>query len=216
MWTHEEYIEFMKDSSFMFKRNYDSKFAYALFSGIFCYFHYHYTVKAFETTASTIILPLLQFPSIVTFILSSIHKSYLGKPWLESYIHIIAYFILFLGGLLPATNGKIGIVLDKAFWKKPFVKYALLAEINHGFYNMCISTVEHEVDGIYQYMEYFAITRIFFIFTFVFLLVISKKNQDDIWKMRYAAPRQIYATLVAELCTIMAYFYSAMAYQCYY
>ena len=177
MWTHEEYIEFMKDSSFMFKRNYvstgkfsfedlfllsassifffaffqDSKFAYALFSGIFCYFHYHYTVKAFETTASTIILPLLQvinlefqeqqyficytthssnffkysnlyfyqFPSIVTFILSSIHKSYLGKPWLESYIHIIAYFILFLGGLLPATNGKIGIVLDKAFWKKP-------------------------------------------------------------------------------------------------
>jgi len=183
---------------------------------VFSFLSYFYVLKAFESAPSTVILPLLQFPSIFIFIASSTHKYFSGLVWLERKVHVLAYLMIFLGGLVPATNGKLGVILTKKFWKQPFVKDAIISELCHGLYNFCITTAEDEIDSMGTYMEYFATTRILFILSFVVFLIFSKKWQDEIWRIRYVNSKAIWTTILVEIMTLIAYFCSAIAYQSYY
>jgi len=216
MWNHESYLEWIGGKSFIFQEKYDGKFYNALLGGVFSFLCYFYVLKAFESAPSTVILPLLQFPSIFIFILSSATKYFQGLVWLERKIHVVAYVFIFLGGLIPATNGNIKMIASKSFWKQPFVRDALVSEICHGLYNMCISSVEDEIEGMGMYIEFFAITRVMFVLGFVVILIFSKKWQDEVWRIKFVEGKVILITVFAEVLTLTAYFNSAMAYQCYY
>jgi len=225
--THETYMDLVGYSSFIFKERYDYTFYLALFSGIFCYFSYHFMIQAFESSSSTIILPLLQFPSIIVLVGSAVPKYFLGQPWLESYWHLLAYILIFFGGVLPATEGNLKQLMTKAFWKQPFVKFAIVSELNHSLYNLMISSatsssgietpaVENENTAMYLHMEFFAITRILYVTTFLVWLFFSKKLQDDVLKLRFASNKAISYTIISEVLAFIGYFNSALAYQCYY
>jgi len=219
IFTHNSYMDMMDYNSFLFKEKYDSAFWAALLSGTFCYFSYHFMIKAFETSSSTIILPLLQFPSIFVLIGSSLVRVYGGHPALESYWHLLAYAFIFFGGLLPATDGNLDQLFTKKFWKQPFVQFAIFSELNHGTYNMLISsgdTTEMKDNFMFLHMEYFAVTRIFYILTFIVLLLFSKTLQTDVMKLKYAPRNHIMWTVISELLAFCGYFCSALAYQDYY
>jgi len=180
-------------------------------------------IQAFESSSSTIILPLLQFPSIITLIGSSVQRTFLGQQWLESYWHLVAYALIFVGGVLPATNGQLGLLKTLTFWKQPFVQFAILSELNHGVYNLFIATVDDHnfgdgdaITAFYLHMEYFAVTRIMYIVTFVFLLFFWKKLQDDVVRIRHVPKSSILWTVVSEILAFSGYFCSALAYQAYY
>lgn len=59
MFTREDYIYYIAGESYFFlNSNYSDRIVLIL-SGIFCYYHYHFLVKSFEHSSSTVILPFL-------------------------------------------------------------------------------------------------------------------------------------------------------------
>jgi hypothetical protein len=222
IFNHESYMERIGSASFLFKERYDYTFYLALASGTFCYFAYHFMIQAFATSSSTVILPLLQFPSVITLCGSVIQRALLGQQWLESYWHLLAYAFIFVGGLLPATGGALGQLKTAAFWKQPFVQFAMFSELSHGIYNLFIATVDDDFgDGepstaFYLHMEYFAVTRILYIVTFVVLLFFWKKMQDEVVQIKHVPSHAIFWTVVSEVLAFTGYFCSALAYQAYY
>jgi hypothetical protein len=224
IFNRDTYIPQVGLNSFLFKEQYEYTFYLALCSGIFCYFAYHFMIQAFESSSSTVILPLLQFPSVITLLASYIPKRMLGEVWLESYWHLFAYGFIFIGGLLPATNGKPRQLLTCAFWKQPFVQFAIISELNHGLYNLLISSVDaHNFEGevsssvrFYLQLEYFALTRLFYIAAFVVYLFGDRNMVKDLINIQYVAKTAIFWTVISELLAFVGYFCSALAYQAYY
>lgn len=47
--------------------------------------------------------------------------------------------MILLGGLTPATNGNLLTIFTRAFWTQPFVKYAIIADLSHAVYTVCVS-----------------------------------------------------------------------------
>lgn len=47
--------------------------------------------------------------------------------------------MILLGGLTPATNGNLLTIFKKSFWTQPFVKYAIIADLSHAVYTICVS-----------------------------------------------------------------------------
>ena len=105
---------------------------YAILGGIFSYFSYYFLIMAFDGSSSTVILPLVQVSSIWTLLGSVVQNSLQGTPWLKNYWHLVAYALLLIGGLLPATGGNLQEAMHLSFWKQRFVQYALLSEVCYG------------------------------------------------------------------------------------
>lgn len=104
-----------------------------------------------------------QFSSIFAFFFSIVQNFLSQRPYLSTKLHLIAYFLILLGGLAPATDGNLAKIFDPKFWNQPFVKYALLSDMSHAIYTNLVSFVGSEQNGaefnIYANMEFFIYTR---------------------------------------------------------
>lgn len=219
---NDQYRSYVGKSSFIFKEKYDYTFYMALTSGAFSYLAFHFMTKAWESSSSTIILPLLQFPSIIVFFASAIPKYFMGLPWLVNKLHILAYAILFFGGLLPATKGNVTIVFRKEFWNQPVVKMAISSELCHGVYNLLISSgedsVAHDpnVHWLVTHFEFFAITRISYILACCAILCFDKQYRTEIVGLKYVSRKPLLGAYAANGLGFIGYIASSRAYQCYY
>lgn len=106
--------------------------------------------------------------------LSIIEKLLVSKPYLNNPLHLLAYVMILIGGLTPATDGHILRIISKEFWQQQFVRYALLADMAHAVYTVVVSFVGNEDSGatfnIYANMEFFLLTRVMFVVMFVLIL----------------------------------------------
>jgi hypothetical protein len=59
MITDTNYIQYLSEKSMFFIDPSFPDIALLIFCGIFSYFHYHFIIKAFEHSSSTVILPFL-------------------------------------------------------------------------------------------------------------------------------------------------------------
>jgi hypothetical protein len=91
---------------------------YAIFGGVFSYCSYYFLIMAFDGSSSTIILPLVQVSSVWTLLGSIVQNTLQGTPWLKSYWHLLAYALLLIGGLMPATGGNLSQAMSLSFWKQ--------------------------------------------------------------------------------------------------
>ena len=96
----------------------DDEGVYAVLGGLFSYLSYYFLIMAFDGSSSTVILPLVQVSSIWTLLGSIVQNSLQGTPWLKSYWHLVAYAMLLIGGLLPATGGNLKEAAHLSFWKQ--------------------------------------------------------------------------------------------------
>lgn len=145
-------------------------------SGVFQYFYYYFMIKAFQASASTVILPFLQVSALVitktsgllSFLASSFYRLFQGKPMLEKPKDLACFLFLFLGGLLPAMRGQLGNLRKKEFWRQKFMKFALLAGFCNSIYSLSLSAFENDQGTRQQFslvknFEFFSLTRYLFL-----------------------------------------------------
>jgi hypothetical protein len=91
------------------------QFWLALLGGAAAFLHNLFLLKAFEGAPSTVLLPLVQVASVSVLVGSSFlalyrHESFITPP------HAVAYALMFVGGILPATSGQLSLLFTRAFW----------------------------------------------------------------------------------------------------
>ncbi|CAD8208295.1 unnamed protein product [Paramecium pentaurelia] len=192
-----------------------------IISGIFSYYHYHFIIRAFENSSSTVILPFLQFSSIFAFLFSILQNYLSNRPYLSSYLHLLAYFLILLGGLAPATDGHLIKIFQYQFWSQPFVKFAIISDMSHAIYTNIISYVgkgenEGQEYNIYGNMEFFILTRIMFVIIQTAKLNFNRQMQLEMIQLFNKPKNLIIGTIIGEIMTLFGYFSSVYAYQTYY
>mmetsp|Transcript_30951 Transcript_30951/g.35262 ORF Transcript_30951/g.35262 Transcript_30951/m.35262 type:complete len:368 (+) Transcript_30951:183-1286(+) len=197
-----------------------------MLSGVFCYVSYLATLKAYETSSCTVIIPLFQVASVVVLFGTFFQKQLQGKPWIKHPKDLISYSLMLIGGLYPATGGDLKKLIKPAFWNQSFVRLAILAEVSYGIYNMLIASAESDEDiddetltmrfMIFRHSETFLLSRLVFILSYFAMFASSVNFRTEVYKLRTAPRRSIIASVLSELSVQTAYFCSTFAYQCYY
>ena len=119
------------------------EFWFALLGGGCAFCHDFFLLRAFEGAPSTVILPLIQVASVSVLLGSSALAYHRGEQWL-TFTHAVAYFLMFIGGLLPATGGDIGLLARKSFWRQRYVAFAILSELTYGMHDLLASACAYE------------------------------------------------------------------------
>ncbi|CAG9325107.1 unnamed protein product [Blepharisma stoltei] len=187
----------------------------SILAGIFYFASHLLLLKSFESTPSTVLLPLLQAGTVFT-LFGSIIKSWItGEAWLENYWHLLSYLLLLIGGLLPATQGNLLRAFSIKFWKQSNVIYPIFAEIFYSFYDLAISSIEANKESSFEMQLYMtAVTRTVFIICFLIFLPLRKKEMNDVVNLGYS--RAFLFSAISEILTQLAFFVSAGAFMCYY
>ncbi|CAK66395.1 unnamed protein product (macronuclear) [Paramecium tetraurelia] len=194
---------------------------FLIVSGTFSYYHYHFIIKAFENSSSTVILPFLQFSSIFAFLFLILQNYISNRPFLSSYLHLLAYFLILLGGLAPATDGHLIRIFQIKFWSQPFVKFAIISDMSHALYTNIISYVgrgdnDSQQFNIYVNMEFFILTRVMFVIIQTVKLYSNPEMQIEFIQLFNKPIPLILGTMIGEFMTLFGYFSSVYAYQTYY
>merc|ERR1712087_843423 len=103
------------------------QFWLAMLGGAMAFLHYYFLLKAFEGAPSTVLLPLVQVASVSTLLGSSVVALVRNEAWITP-VHALAYMLMFVGGILPATGGQLSALLERSFWRQAFVSFAIFAE----------------------------------------------------------------------------------------
>jgi hypothetical protein len=178
MFTMGDYLSYVQGSTMFFLNSNYSDRVVLIVGGVFCYYHYHFLVRAFEHSSSTVILPFLQ----VTITRSSVLKHIRFRTFNVREVLQRAAVALQqvpsdrilphprwryntttqLLGLSPATEGNLMQLFNFKFWNQPFVKYALAADGSHAIYTVIVSFVgegDQTEFNFFANMEFFILTR---------------------------------------------------------
>lgn len=111
---------------------------FAMLGGAMAFLHYFFLLKAFEGAPSTVLLPLVQVASVSVLFGSSIVNLIKHEPFITP-THMLAYLLMFVGGILPACAGQLHVLLQPSFWKQSFVTFAIAAELALGMHDLMLS-----------------------------------------------------------------------------
>jgi hypothetical protein len=97
---------------------------------------YYVTLQAYATASSTVITPLLQL-SAVWMLPLSVAASLLGlQDDMITPMHLLSVLLIFVGGFLPAAEGRLDDLLTRSFWSQPAVVYCMAGELMVCVYNL--------------------------------------------------------------------------------
>ena len=147
------------------------EFWFALFGGACAFCHDFCLLRAFEGAPSTVLLPLIQVASVSVLLGSSALAAHRGEQWIST-THALAYLLMFVGGLLPATGGDVGQLLRPSFWRQRFVTYAVLSELAYGMHDLLSSACSYDVHGAAAGPDFFVWSRCGYVATFVLLFTL--------------------------------------------
>eukprot|EP00941_MAST-03F_sp_MAST-3F-sp1_P005287 g5287.t1 len=116
----------------------DSVFVFASFGGVLTFAGYFSILKSYETSNSTVILPLRQVVSFWLFFGSSVTALLLHQTWFK-FRDLVPYFGLLIGGILPASRGRLKTMANTDFWSQSFVLLVILSELSFGTYDLMLS-----------------------------------------------------------------------------
>ncbi len=157
-------------------QNYDIN---SILNGLIQFSAYRITLYAFELTSSTIITPLLQLSAVWMLPLSFV-SSYFGyKPYTITTKDILAIMFIFIGGILPVSEGKLGVIFNKQFWNNKAVKYCIIAELMVSIYGLWVYQIHN--DFIISPIIYFGLSRIGNFLMFCIFLITSKLYRNQFY-----------------------------------
>eukprot|EP01017_Pseudomicrothorax_dubius_P038771 TRINITY_DN5860_c0_g1_i1.p1 TRINITY_DN5860_c0_g1~~TRINITY_DN5860_c0_g1_i1.p1 ORF type:complete len:286 (+),score=14.29 TRINITY_DN5860_c0_g1_i1:330-1187(+) len=220
MTDHESYLMRLDNNSLLFAKKHDVKFFLVLLSGVFSYTHDYFFLHAFQTSSSTVLLPLMQFCSIWVFVVSLLQSILKGEALFEIIFEICAFVLILVGGILPAVDGKLKKLLQPNFWMQSYLVSIFLSEISHGIYSFMISfdhdhSEHHRAYNIWVHIEYFILTRVCYVIAFALHTFFSSKVKDELWRIQDVSSRSIVFSLFCEFFTQIGYFSSVYSYQIY-
>jgi undecaprenyl pyrophosphate phosphatase UppP len=86
-------------------------------------------------------------------------SSYFGyKSYTITTKDILAIMFIFIGGILPASEGKLGVIFNKQFWNNKAVKYCIIAELMVSIYGLWVYQIHNGF--IISPIIYFGLSRI--------------------------------------------------------
>ena len=94
----------------------------------------------------------------------------------------LGYVIVMMGSILPATGGKLGILLNPSFWKQKFILFIVISEACYGVYSSIISYNYSDSHG--DNLECFVVSRLGFILAFCVLFIFSDKIRKTVMKLK--------------------------------
>ena len=109
------------------------------------------------------------------------------------------------------------MVFERRFWKQKFVYFALLCDLCHAGYTMSIyiggiSEESSHDFNFFRISEFYVISRVSFVFTFIFNIISSKKMQEEISEIKFKSKYVIMTTVMTESLIHFGYFASIYAY----
>ena len=145
-------------------------FWFALLGGHCSFLHNFFLLRAFEHAPSTVLLPLIQVASVSVLLGSSVLALQRGDTFITA-PHALAYALMFVGGLLPATGGQLSQLTQRSFWAQRFVCYAVASELTLGLHDLLLSgcTYDRHAEESHgaESIEFIVWSRIAFVATFV-------------------------------------------------
>jgi len=209
---------FLAPISPVWRPSLDFEFWVAAVAGVMLLASYICTIKAYETTNSTVVLPLRLLVSCWVFFGSFVNASILDQKWIRLE-HIPVYIGLFIGGFLPASNGDMWCVFTAKFWKKPYVRFTIAAEVASGCYDLALSLCSHRLGGENQEAvgsEFFFISRIFFVAASFAILALAPSVRLELWDLRNVSVKYVLLSIVGEALCVLGFYIASFAYAAYY
>ncbi|EGG16104.1 hypothetical protein DFA_09776 [Cavenderia fasciculata] len=193
----------------------------SLFSGVFQCFSLIYLLKAFESSSSTVIVPLMQLNSIfllpMTIVLSLLSGFF---PVLSTFhkiitpLHFIAFILIFIGGFYPAVEGE-WTQFSKGFWKQRAVRNVLLSDLLIAFYYVLVTFCTNESGG--QSSISFLIISIYGnSLTFLFLILFIPRFRRSTYDLLYIRRKYVLLSALGEVLSLAGYFFVSISYHLYY
>jgi hypothetical protein len=164
-------------------------------------------------------LPLIQVASISVLLGSSVLALHRGEQWISG-THAMAYALMFIGGLLPATGGEIGVLLRRSFWQQSYVAYAVLSELTFGLHDLLASACAYHGHGSSgggsgetESFEYFVWSRCGFVTTFVGIYVLVPSLNRELRQLFAGRVRAIVfvCSSVSEILSLNGYYLMSRA-----
>ena len=176
--------------------------------------------KAYETAPSTVIVPLAQLTAVMMLIASTavsliapifpdILASEVGN--FISFKEAIAYTIILVGGLYPATKGNIQMFLEPRFWKQPFVYYILLNDILLAVLYEIIEVATSENLGITA-EQYTIVSTYSNVFSFMAVYFSVPRLRAEVRTLRHCHRRHMVVCFAAEMLNWVAFFVATYGY----
>ncbi len=177
--------------------------------------------KAYETAPSTIIVPLVQLTAVMMLITSTVVS--LIAPYFPSvlasqtnnYITLregLAYIIILIGGLYPATNGNIQLFLKRDFWKQPYVLFILINDFLLALLYEMIEIATSETHNISP-EQYVIVSSYTTVFSYIILFTFVERMRHEVIGLRHVHRRNIQLCMAAEVLNWVAYWIATYAYQ---
>mmetsp|Transcript_12533 Transcript_12533/g.21018 ORF Transcript_12533/g.21018 Transcript_12533/m.21018 type:complete len:473 (-) Transcript_12533:244-1662(-) len=206
------------------------QFWFAMLGGSMAFLHYYFLLKAFEGAPSTVLLPLVQVASVSTLLGSSVVALFRHEAWITP-VHGLAYVLMFVGGILPATGGQLSALFHRSFWRQAFVSFAIFAEFALGLHDLMLSGCAYHsakpleaasVDGsesdAVESFEFFVWSRLSFVLTFFFMYSVSPKLNTQLRELFSGRISTKFITLSAlsEGLTVVGFYLASIAYGLFY
>eukprot|EP00743_Colponemidia_sp_Colp-15_P009326 GILK01010194.1.p1 GENE.GILK01010194.1~~GILK01010194.1.p1 ORF type:complete len:383 (-),score=38.65 GILK01010194.1:98-1246(-) len=183
---------------------------------------YFFLLCAFESASSTVILPLVQLSSLWMLLGSSAQRYLMNEPWMQHPVHLLAYILILLGGLLPAAKGNLRTTLNKEFWAQKFVRLAVMSEVCNGTYNVLLSSYTQAVvpkgvkEAPTETTEFLLISRFAFVITAIIVYSATPFLRAEFLRLKSVDKKFILISFFGECLALSGYFLSSFAYQMYY
>jgi len=137
---------------------------------------------------------------------------------------------MFVGGILPATGGQVSALLQRSFWRQPFVLLAISAEFALGLHDLMLSGCAYHsqasrppADALQpgqaaESFEFFVWSRCSFVATFGGMYLFSPKLYAQLCDLFAGRIRTRYITLsaVSEGLTVLGFYLASIAYGLFY
>ncbi|KAN0023373.1 hypothetical protein ACTFIU_011543 [Dictyostelium citrinum] len=194
----------------------------ALIGGAFQSGSLIYLLKAFETSSSTIIVPMMQLNSIIILPLSiilSILSNYF--PVLETFhkiitpTHLFAFVLIFVGSFYPSLEGDFSQLSKMSFWKQKAVKYVLISDFLIAIYYLIVSFCTNET-GAMSSKSFLVVSTYGNCLTFALLIAFVKTFRRSALTLVKVQRKYVYLSSAGEILSLSGYFFVSISYHLYY
>ncbi|KAM9969476.1 hypothetical protein ACTFIR_001311 [Dictyostelium discoideum] len=181
-----------------------------------------YLLKAFETSSSTIIVPMMQLNSIIILPLSiilSILSYYF--PILVTFhkiitpTHLFAFVLIFVGSFYPSLEGDFSQLSKMSFWRQKAVKYVLISDFLIAIYYLIVSFCTNET-GAMSSKSFLVISTYGSCMTFALLIAFVKTFRRSALTLVNVKRKYVYLSSAGEILSLSGYFFVSISYHLYY
>ncbi|EGC35104.1 hypothetical protein DICPUDRAFT_79161 [Dictyostelium purpureum] len=194
----------------------------ALIGGVFQCGSLIYLLKSFESSSSTIIVPMIQLNSIIilplSIILSILSYYY---PILSTFhkiitpTHLFAFTLIFFGSFYPSLEGDFSQLSKMSFWKQKAVSQVLLSDFLIAIYYLIVSFCTNET-GAMSSKSFLVVSTYGNCLTFGFLILFVRSFRRSAITLLKIPRKYIYLSAIGEILSLSGYFFVSISYHLYY